>query len=940
MDKLGADEIDILNLIKKKTDLQPYFFKKAKRLKWFNALAECGYFNPEKIPKPLPAQEEGYVIISYWPAIEYLVKASEVLHLTGNQGYALKFLDILRDVTKYAVDHDISNYKTWSQFAEIIPKIPSGIIKLEDIKIVEHWLDDKYERSLVAKKIGEKWTLQLLESNDEHSLQLALGLLSSLFKVVFGERKLGETVKCESSFRFESYYAQEISEKIARLAGIKLGKEAVLIFDKQLKIILEKLNKDSWSDIWQPAIEKHEQNQYSEDAENILVYSYRNSLSGYITTKPVDACEYIKEMLDEKYQTINRLAIHAISTNFNLCENLIDLLLDIKYFDSNYTHEMWHFLNKNYKQFSEVQKLKILGLISNITRTDDDGKLRDGTTAYNKATWLAAIQEYGEKEKKLYDENVKIAKTEPDHPDFSSYLSTGWGVHESPIPIEELQALSIEELVDRLKNYTDSGGFREPGIEGLVNAFKQIIKASPLRYFNQLNKFVGLDLAYICEITETYRDLWAEKAQLPWDDIWACLLDFCLLVINQDSFWNPENEKKRKPFVASRGWIVSSIGQLLIAGTQSDDHVFSEKYLKKAENIIVALLEKEKGRKYQVDGDAVSISIKSPRGKCLQALINLSLRSCRLSDKNNNKNHSEVWASFKPRYDAELKRADIQNPEYEFATLITDYLPNFLYMSKEWVLENLDKIFDQEHYLKWFCAMQGYVYVGTVSREIYQYLKEHGDFIRVLGDENFKDQVKKKVIQNIAVAYISDFEKYSDEDSLISVLISRKNHEELSHLVWSIWSLQKKGVQDLQNKVYALWPEILKNVDLSTREGKKMASQLCRWAIFVDKIDDERRELLLKIVPYANEAYNSYELLKNIADISQAQPFEAHEIWMKMLEGPDSGYPEEAVRQIFTNLVKNGPEGIRKAKEAASKYLKKGNDLPSIWLKEIMQEPV
>jgi hypothetical protein len=78
--------------------------------------------------------------------------------------------------------------------------------------------------------------------------------------------------------------------------------------------------------------------------------------------------------------------------------------------------------------------------------------------------------------------------------------------------------------------------------------------------------------------------------------------------------------------------------------------------------------------------------------------------------------------------------------------------------------------------------------------------------------------------------------------------------------------------------------------------------------------------------------------LESIAEISETQPFEAHEILMQMLKGSTPDYPEEAVRKIFANLLKKGTEGLRKAREAESEYLKNGNDRPSLWLREIRQE--
>ena len=80
------------------------------------------------------------------------------------------------------------------------------------------------------------------------------------------------------------------------------------------------------------------------------------------------------------------------------------------------------------------------------------------------------------------------------------------------------------------------------------------------------------------------------------------------------------------------------------------------------------------------------------------------------------------------------------------------------------------------------------------------------------------------------------------------------------------------------------------------------------------------------------------DLLKSIAHISKLQPFEAYEIWLKLLEGATPDYPEESVRDILNNLVLKGPEGIRKAKEIISIYLKFGNERPLNWFHEIIEE--
>lgn len=938
MSKLSAREQDLLQRIDEKEELRPLFFRKVKGLKWFDSLAEHNYFNPEANPKPVPAEEEGYVNIPNWYALDYLVKTASELNDKKNIKYSEKFIQIIVIATNYAQKNNFSNYRTWWRFAEIISQIPYESIPIEKIDIIDYWLDDKYNSDLVASVIGEKWLPSLLHNDDDYAFQLSASIINILYKVIFTESKYGKKDKQKASFRFDNYQAQKINERATMLAGEKLGLNVIQIFHKYLASILEELDNDSLSSLWHPAIEDHEQNKHRNDAENILIQIYRDALDGYISVHPVAASEYIKEMLMSKYQTIQRLAIHEICKNYDLFTDSIDQLLNNKYLDSNYQHEIWHLFKKNYPNFSSSQKEKVLELISGITRYDNKGNYHAGITAYNKAVWLSAIKEHGDREAKLYLESTAIAKTEPDHPDFSSYMSGGWRVPKSPQTIEELQALPIDKLVLELENYKDPGRFDDPGLEGLLKVFKQLIKTDPIKFCLNLDKFLKLDLAYIYEIIEAYRELWTEKSNIPWDGIWQKLLEFCSAVIRQSQFWSTENEKQRELFIANRYWIVSSISRLIEAGTKSDEHAFDEKHLPDAEAILVSLLKQEKGDEYKEDSDAVMISINSPRGHCIEALINLTLRSCRIKDKNNNGDHSEVWANFKHLYDSELDRADSENPEYEFATLVTYYLPNFLYMSEQWVLENLNRIFDQNNYLKWLCATQGYAYVGTIYPKIYKYLKENQDLLKVLDDKNIRDKAEEKAIQNIAVAYINNFESFEEENSLINLLISRNDNEEINHLIWFMWTLRNIRNEKLKNKIYELWPKILDNIDFSKREGRKIASQLCHWAAFVDHVDEGIQQLLLAIAPYSHESHTSYVLLESISEISEQQPFEAHEIWMEMLKGSKPDYPEEAIRNIFTNLLKKGPKGLSKAREAESEYLKNGNDKPSVWLKEIRNE--
>ena len=683
MNNLSVKELDLLQRIDEKEDLRPIFFQKVKGLKWFDALSERGHFNPEHNPKPEPAKEQGFINIPFWQVTSYLVKTAPEVSEEENREFAKKFLQILFNVTKYSKEQGFSNYRTLFQFAEIIPHIPSSIIDIKHIDMVDYWLDDPYDDGIIARKIGEHWLPNLLNDDDQHGLNLAKEGLSILYKIVFLDLPKGEVNGHKAAFRFSSYHAREINNQIIKTAGNKLGEDATLIFDRELKRILRELNNDSWSYLWQPAIEPHDQNKHRDDAYNILVEAYRDSLTGFARSNPEDGYRYVSEMLGSEYQIIHRLAIYAISTNYTIFSNLVDLLINNKYLDIGYRHEMWHFFQENYQDFSEEQKLRTLALISGINISDEDGNFREIATAYSKASWFASIKDHGYKEAHLYDKNVEVAKSEPEHPDFSGYMHSVRGGPESPVALEKLAALSIDELITTLNKYEDAGSYFEPGLESLAKEFRQLIKADPLRYYFFLCKFSELDLAYIHAILEAFGDLRTEKAKLPWDSIWLELLHFCSIVKSQNRFWAPENVEERGAFVANRHWVVGSIGRLIEEGTKSDENAIPEDNLRRAEELVGYLLEKEEGSEFKLGSEAVTRAINSPRGRCIEALINLTLRSCRLADKKNNKDHSSAWSHFQHYYDSELGRADGEKPEYEFVTLVAIYLPHFLYMSKD-----------------------------------------------------------------------------------------------------------------------------------------------------------------------------------------------------------------------------------------------------------------
>lgn len=941
MDNLSPAERDLLARIDAKEELRPFFFRKVKGLKWFNALDERNYFEPAGNPAPVSTGEAGHVYIPHWPITHYLVATSPELLIEKNRAFAERVLEIIRVVTDRAREENFSNYQTWWQFSKIIQNIPVELITNTDTDLtcVDYWLDDPYDFGMIAEELGERWLVKLLEQANNETKNLALRLLKLLYKASFSTEALGDTKYQEAVFRFDKWRAQEITKAVAGRSGKMIGAPAVHVFLHELERVLKALGKRDRSCLWRAAVEEHAQNPATYYVEGFLVSSLRDSLGAWVEEAPEESRYFVTELLQSSLQICRRIAIYTINQHYEKLNILIESVVIKDNFEDDIRHEMWHLLRDRYPLFPEPIKKQARKTIGQLTRQIEEGALNKKAAAYMQAIWLSAIKRHEETLQNQYQACIELTGSEPDHPDFSAYQYGEWGWHIfSPKNSEELLAMDIDELIEFLDEYENPDhvkpGLEEIGIEGLVDALQDTIKMAPLKFTPSLQKFTGLDSAYVYGLINAFSELWKDNKALPWDDVWPSLLDFCRAVIQQAAFWSPANVKQRSLFVANRHWVVNGIGQLIKAGVESDEHAFSPKLLSQARELIFTLLEKQSGEAFKPDSSAVSAAISSPRGKCLEALINIALRYCRLADKINH-DHAAVWQDFQPIFEAELARADAD--EYEFITLLVVHLSNFLYMSSVWVLNNFERIFDRGNYQKWLCAMQAYRYFNYVYEKIYNHLKINQHFIHALDDEHLKHRMLEKIIRDIVIAYLHDQENLDSSDSLMQLLLDRARHEELGQLIWCIYELREEKNQNLHGKVMALWPRLLKVIDMDNQEGRKLASELTVWSVFITRVDDTNRDWILETVRHIGENDKAWKLLEAIARISAGQPEEAVAIWRVMLNNAAPDYPEDAIRKIFANLVNSGHDGRRAAHDIADEYFKRGIEGPNFVLKEVLK---
>ncbi len=925
---LTVKQRNALQRVRNEPALEPWLFKKVDDLVWFDAFLESGYLDPECNPAPV-TKSDGTIHIPSWPITEYLVSSSLKLREENDVEMARKYLSLLKEVTQYAVANERSNYRTWWQFSKTLRNIPLEVINLDDIGCVSDWLNDKFDRYLVNKEISE-WMLELIDINTEQSVSFGIFLLDKLFAIHSVEGRYADN-KHEAVLGFDDYQAGKFIEENAAALGEKLGLVAVNLCEQKLKEVLDINRNDKWSNVWRNAIPEHKKSSRHNDADDIVLKLFRDALLGYVKEdSDNNANEKLTELINSDYQTIKRVAIYVASVYFEKLEQqVITLVIQPNHFNDKYRHELWHFIHKNFSSLRAEQQKSVIAAIESLNVTDEEtGVLLDKPTAYKQSNWFAAIKDENEVTQAKYQACVDITGAEPDHPDFSCYMSGGVAVDVSPLSVSELAVLleNIDSLIHFLNEYNEVGHFNEPGIEGLVNTFEELVLLDSCEILNNLDSFIDLKPHYLDKIFSAYSKLWTDKAQRPWNELWPKIINFATKLFNEASFWNSVDNTDSGPFIGDKHWVISSYCRLVESGCEKGEHAFSLELTHDVKNTLELILNKASGEDFNDDSDAVSMAINSPRGRCLEAYFKLALYQCRNVEKDSEE-HIRIWAGYQPTFDNELSKPHTAG-EYEFITILLMYVRNFLYLSKDWTVQNIEQMFGETNSLQWRCAIQAYSYVGWLIPEIHAHFKEKQYYPALLDDESFSDTVKGRYIEYACIAYLQKRDQLDDE-SLLRLLLGRQKESELSKVVWFLWSIRDQNIEKTKELVFALWPDLVELINQQNFDKKPLASKLALWVEYIDELTVDTKAWLMAVAPYVNDDHNGMSFMKEMARLSEGYATDVADIWIETLSKPFYMYDLDPLETIFKNIISLGQGGQVISKKIADIYIK-NNDEPVV----------
>ncbi|MCK4654160.1 MAG: hypothetical protein KAU01_06920 [Candidatus Cloacimonetes bacterium] len=886
-----------------------YFFSNLKSPKWLSPLYEAGFFNPEKNPLPIEDPDnKGFFSIPHWPILTYLENVATINQENPSEVYSNLLMKIIENIVDYRDEHGnrIDNSRTDWFLVKILFLLPIDKISEKHIDYIELMICSRWQMTLIESEIVETVLPKLISNS---STELILRLLNIILD--YNEPEKGTSDEFTSIM--EKYWLEKAIKEnkisIAKLCGIEAGQIAISIIHEIIQI-----DNSQFNTIWIPTIEDHPQKRFPDRYECQLVHFVRDMFE---LANPNNIKEIVKKMLVDDHSIFQRISLHIISFHY---DSLMDLFWEWKKNPlENYliVHEVYELFNNNCTKFTDRQIEQILEWIESkeyfISESYKD--MSNKILAYRKKAWITSLlPSKNQLILSAYDKYNKIDPKKVEHPGFVTWSSSMIGSI-SPISQNQLLAMPIQEIADYLTNFKEESGWGKPSIDGLSDVLRNCISENPKKFSEDLKRFLNVQRVYQYSILRGFVEAWRKQN----DFLWNNLLNFIIQIIDTEKFWSEKYEETINDY---RKWIISQIADLIEDGTKNDDHAFDPKLLPIAESILFKLINHTDYDMF-FSHNLVTSVLNSSKGRILSAMINYSLRSARLSEKTKDRWIPAIKREFDKRLHKEIK------PSIEFYVTLSKYLPNLLYLDKKWVIDNINFIFpiDSDEY--WEASFTGYLfYSSSIYNDLYFLLRDNHHYEKAINFEFTDKEINKALVPHICIGYIEGWEDIDDPNSLISKLLNQHNIIHLLEIVNFFWISHENQSDSLKTKVIEMWRalfNLLSNIE-DKKEYKEVISDLSKWLVFIDKIDDEILKWILLSVKYIKVNYNTSFFVEYLVKHASITPDKVADIYLFMLnEKIFPVYDQKNIKVTIQSLYDQKQKD--KANEICNFYGRNGFDL-------------
>lgn len=903
------DIIGTLPNLLKSDARRAYFFRELKYPTWLEPLKDADWFNPDKNPPPYETPD-GYYRTPVWYALEYVEKIAHHPECPA---------DVLVDIVDAIIDHtndtgkSIENDSTNRRLIKIIGTLPIDRIGRRHITFMSTAL--KY--GWVSHEIGETILPKLLSERKK-------GLTLDLLNVMFDAEVVNDQIRpaMEECWLKEAIKQQE--QAISELCGVEVAQialERIRTLVDEGTYLFDFIERIETTPTY--GLQQH----YNE-----LLVSFTCRL--FHLASPDRVAKTVKSLLKEgvaaksDYQDVNgspaifgRIALNVITHHYDDLKGLFwewegNPLEKYELKSQLYQLIQTHCLNFNENEIDQILHWIESDPYYRVLLAENNEKGAK-TVAIYKREWLTALLETGnEKVITAYRHYEQINPVKIERPGLSRSIRIGYE-EMSVMKAAELSKMSNTEIAQYL-NDSQEKQFWADSIHGLVKTLRECVETNPRRFTDDLQPFQGVRYQYQHSILSGLLNAWRDKREFDWE----ALLEFIHQILLSEQFWTEHFEEPYN----YRNWILSTTADLIAEGTRDDKYAFDTHLLPLAEKILMVLVEKTEPSVSTLE-DLSSDVLNSVIGKVFSAMLHYALRYARI----NNAEQGIRWPqAIRKDFTKRLDRS--VDPSFEFFFTLGNYLLNLSYLDKEWVVDNIDRIFPQQDESHWEAAFSGYLFLPQTSEDLYCLLKKRGDYQKALNTDFADQMVLERLIEHVCWDWIEDRETLNDGTSLICQLINSDNPKLLSGMIHFFSRRRYDASDKVKSKAKPAWRALIEvlSPNSSKAEYQEILGSLSGWLELIDKIDEETLEWLKLSTKYVGRRFNSAFFVEALRGHVPQTPKEVGVIYLEMLNnGVYPDYPPTDIQEIVCILYNQGYK--EEADEICNLYAAAGADAKVIF---------
>jgi len=654
-----------------------YFFDRLNNPSWIEPLSKKGFF--KRPPETERFPEQGTVSFPDWPELRYLERMVELAP------------DAVGKIVVGMPDTD--NARVRQKLVQIGAKLPkSWAQKLG--RQVGGWLEQWILRAHFGAAFAQ-FVAHLARLGDA---SLAIEIAKKLF-VVEVDESAGDR-NAPDGWHFEHFLKLCLPDL--------LKSDGIATLDFLMGHLVKASRRDSYcaledySYIWRRSILTA--NFAGKQVRDALVDGVRDVALSLARDPAVGAGKVCRRLLAKRSPLLRRIALYVASQAAAPDDAVVSELLE----DTNLVDRMScraeyaMLLEAVFPRLSSSQQTRIVEVL---TTTDFLQAIPEETRAQLSAEKKAQYSKHVERDRlqafgtSLPDSlRPRLSALVADEPPVYIDTVARFG-SPSPVSVEQMQSMSVDEILKFIDAWTPGTGHHEPNHESLMHPLHEAARTRPAEFSSQADKWIGRDPTYVRGVIMGLSDAVTNKVRI---EHWTAVLQLITWVLQQKD--PPESGDSDLWSGRDVGWTWTrqAVARLMERALTDKDSGLVEAEGERVWPVLNVLLQdRDPERAQSTGGDedvhgALNVAVNSTRGIAAEALIRYLWRILP-----NNREAGSLSFDSTPEVRAALEKM-IDDPVVAIRSVFGRWLPSLFYFDFTWTLEHLDAIFPEDVELREF----------------------------------------------------------------------------------------------------------------------------------------------------------------------------------------------------------------------------------------------